>query len=57
MKEVVYSTARQQLKEVMDEVVESDDPVKIVRRDHAGSVIVVSERTYSSLTDKDSVDG
>ncbi len=50
MKEIVYSTARQNLKAVMDEVVDSKQPVKITRRDHAEPVIVLGEKQYERLT-------
>jgi len=52
MKEIVYTTARQNLKKVIDEVVESNQPLKIVRRDYPESVVVLGESTYQRLVAK-----
>jgi len=52
MREVVYSTARQKFKELLDEVTGTQEPVKIIRRDHKQeAVVVLSEGKYQALVD------
>lgn len=49
MKEIAYSKARNQLKALLDEVVKSNKPVKIVRRDHEDTAIIIGERQYREI--------
>jgi PHD/YefM family antitoxin component YafN of YafNO toxin-antitoxin module len=49
MKQIVYSVARQTLKSVLDEVVNTGTPIKIIRRDHCDSVVMIRESEYISL--------
>jgi PHD/YefM family antitoxin component YafN of YafNO toxin-antitoxin module len=49
MKSIVYSAARQTLKSVLDEVVNNDTPIKIIRRDHCEPVVMIRESEYTRL--------
>ncbi|MBV1870901.1 MAG: type II toxin-antitoxin system Phd/YefM family antitoxin [Gammaproteobacteria bacterium] len=49
MKEIGYSKARNHLKALLDDVVKSNKPVKIIRRDHEDTVIIIGERQYREI--------
>ena len=52
MKEIVYSNLRKNLKTVIDDVIESEKPIKVSRRDYDNSVVILGEKQYNKMMER-----